>query len=190
MQRMQRYIDQLTADLVMAKPAAATYNFSFSDREEGEEWMLDLEEIDLAPRKSLSTWTGIQQVELPPARLLSDQQIDSLLQTLLDLLQAYNLIASFHTYVPQREQYHAIREHWDQQVPLLKHSVYYLDYCDQDQQKCPLGSEYCQCAFLEDYLTDSLDYDEEDLEEMDDEDLDWENDPRYRRGLGWDDLDL
>jgi hypothetical protein len=189
MQRMQRYIDQLLVDLANAKPAAVMYDFSFPEGGEGEEWKLDLEEASLAPRKPLSDWTGIKQIQLPPARMISDQQIESLLQALIELLQAFNLMSAFHTYVPVRKQYHAIREHWNQDVPFLKYSVYYLDYCDHNQKNCPLGGEYCQCAFLEDYLAESLELEEADFEDLDD-DLDWENDPRYRRDPGWDDLDF
>ena len=182
MQRMQRYVDQLIADLAKAKPAAVVYDLSFSDGDAGEEWKLNLEESALAPRKSLSEWTGIEQVQLPPARMLSDQQIQSLLKAIIELLQSFNVIAAFHTYVPIRKQYHAIREYWKQDVPFLKYAVHHLNYCDHDQKKCPLGEEYCQCAYLEDYLAESMDFEEESFD-----DRDWENDRRY---LGWDDLDF
>lgn len=189
MQRMQKYIDQLLTDLVEARPVAAIHDAPFFDPEEGDDWLLDMEESDLAPRKPLSEWTGIRQEQLPPARMMSDEQIQALLYELIDLLQAYNLAAAFHTYVPERKQYHAIRESWNQEVPLLKFSVHYLNYCDHDQKNCPLGQEFCQCAFLEDYLSESMEMGDEDLDDPDG-DLPWENDSRFRRGLGWDDLDL
>jgi len=150
--------------------------------------LLDMEEATLAPRKPLSEWTGIKQIQLPPARMMSDQQIESLLQGVIELLQAFNLMSAFHSYVPVRKQYHAIREYWNQDVPFLKYSVHYLSYCDRNQKKCPLGNEHCQCAFLEGYLAKSLRLEENDIEDFDS--LDWENNPRYRSDPGWDDLDF
>lgn len=189
MQRMQKYIDQLLVDLLEARPAVIIRDSPFFDPEDGDDWLMDMEEADLAARKPLSEWTGIRQEQLPPARMLSDEQILALLHEIIDLLQAFNLSATFHTFVPERKQYHAIRESWNQEVPFLKFSMYYLSYCNQDQKNCPLGQEFCQCAFLEDYLSDSMDLEEDDFDDPD-SDLPWKNDSRFRRGLGWDDLDL
>ena len=37
---MQRYIDQLLADLAQAKPVAIMYDFSYAEGGEGNEWKL------------------------------------------------------------------------------------------------------------------------------------------------------
>lgn len=185
---MQKYVDQLLADLAEAYPSTVVYDTLFFDDEDGEEWMEELEEIDLSPYKPLSEWTGIRQEQLPPARMMSDEQIHALLQELISLLRAFNIAVAFHAFVPERKQYHAIREHWRQEAPFLKRSMHHLKYCDHDFDRCPLGSEYCQCALLDDYLADSLDLEEE-TDDFDD-DLPWKGDWPYRRGLGKDDLDF
>ena len=190
MQRMQKYVDQLIADLAAAKPAFSPLNYelSFGGGEDDDHgWLQEMEEIDLAPRKMLHEWTGIQQVQLPPDHMLTDQELEDLLVALLDLLHSFNLMAAFHTALPERKQYMAIRHFWDQEVPFLKHSTYYLQYCDHDKKNCILGSQDCQCAFLEKYMAQSFDFEDE-LDDMDD-DLRWKNDPRHR-DTGWDSPDF
>lgn len=185
---MQKYVNQLLGDLRAAKPALVFHDLPFSrEDEEGEEWLESIEELDLAPRKPLSEWVGIRKIQLPPAHMLSEAQIHSLLREIIDLLYAFNIMVAFHTYVPESKQYQVIRRQWDQKVPFLSHTVYYLEYCEQDLRNCPLGSEHCQCAFLEEYLFAAFNPDH-DREEADDY-LHDKSDPPYRRGF-WDELDF
>lgn len=74
---MQNYIHQLLSDI-----SCATENISwpFAEKQlELHDWMTDEEEDAKAPLRELEEWTSIKKEMLPPAEMLSDEQVNNLL---------------------------------------------------------------------------------------------------------------
>jgi hypothetical protein len=143
---MEKYIAQLLADI-----AYATENISwpFVEREvDIHDWISPEEEARTAPVRELEEWTGIRKEELPPQEMLSDDQVLRLLNALKKLLDACNWSFVLQTAVPERIQYAAIRDNFNQQAKIKRWHCGFFELCrpGTEHGQCALG-EYCQCAF-------------------------------------------
>ena len=144
---MEKYTEQLLADI-----AYATENVSvpFANRElELHNWMPEEEEEKTAPIRNLEEWTGINMVQLPPHEMLSDAQVMDVLNALKKMLDAYNWCFVLQIVVPERIQYTAMRENFNQEAKIKQWHMGFFELCRQgtEHKKCALG-EYCHCAFF------------------------------------------
>lgn len=150
---MERYFRQLIDDIRHAKANVPEPWWVFvEDDEQSLNW---IEDPKTAPKKSLEEWTGLKQMQFPPASYLSERQIHLLLEELKDLLSEYNCHVVFQVSVPEELQYEVIRKRFDQQSPMLVANMHFFEFCDpaQKQGRCQLG-DYCHCRFFENLLAD------------------------------------
>lgn len=141
---MKRYAEQLLEDI-----ASATENviWPFRERESDiHDWISEEEEEQTAPRLPLQEWTGIRKVQLPPTERLSDDQVRRLLEALKAMLDAYNWSFVLQTQVPERIQYAAIRDNFDQEAAIKRWHMGFFHLCrpGTPHGTCALG-EHCQC---------------------------------------------
>jgi len=153
---MQNYIHQLLADI-----AYATENLSWSFAEkqlELHDWLPDEEEEQTAPVRDLEEWTGMKKEMLPPVEMLTDEQVNNLLTALNKMLDAYNCSLVLQIKVPERIQYAAIRDNFNQTVKVKRWHMGFFAHCrlGTEHKQCALG-EYCQCAFYREFFKDMVD---------------------------------
>ena len=153
---MEKYIVQILADIAwttenMSWPFAKQ-NLDFRD------WISPDEEERTAPVRNLEDWTGITKEQLPPAEVMSDIQVSRLLSALKTMLDTYNCSFVLQHEVPERIQYAAIRDNFNQQVKVMQSQYGFFEVCRSGTEhgKCALG-EYCQCAFYEDLFAGYVD---------------------------------
>ena len=155
---MQNYIQQLLTDITYA-----TENVSWPFAEKQLhllDWISDEEENNIATTRELEEWTGIIQEMLPPNEMLTDEQVNSLLAALIKMLDAYNCCFVLQTKVPERIQYAAIRNNFNQPIKVKRWHIGFFAHCRPGtaHKKCALG-EYCQCAFYAELFKDMVDED-------------------------------
>ena len=154
---MQTYIDQLLEDISYATENVA---WPFAEKESYSIWEVvpDEEEEKTAPVRSLEEWTGIKKEMLPPAEMLNDEQLNPLLEALKKMLDAYNWSFVMQINVPERIQYAAIRDVFDQDAKVKQWNMGFFELCRPGTAhgKCALG-EYCHCAFFAEMFKDLVD---------------------------------
>jgi len=143
---MEKYLTQLLGDI-----ADATENISWPYTEEKLElwdWVSDEDEDKIAPVRDLEEWTRIKKEQLPPVEMLSDEEVRRLLVALKKMLDTYNWSFVLQIEVPERIQYAAIRDMFDQPAKVKRWHMGFFELCrpGTEHGKCALG-EYCQCAF-------------------------------------------
>ncbi|MBW8049780.1 MAG: hypothetical protein FVQ77_05470 [Cytophagales bacterium] len=113
------------------------------------DWIPCDEEDKTAPVRSLEEWTGISKVQLPPPEMLTDEQVHRLLNTLIKMLDAYNWHFVLQIEVPERIQYAALRDNFNQEAKVKRWSMGFFDLClpGTEHGKCALG-EYCHCLLF------------------------------------------
>lgn len=143
---MQTYISQLLADITSA---TENIGLPFVEKELYlQDWISDEDEDKTAPVRNLEEWTGISKEMLPPEVKLNDEQVNLLLDALKKMLDAYNWSFVLQTQVPERIQYSAIRDNFNQEAKLKRWHMGFFELCrpGTEHKKCALG-EHCQCAF-------------------------------------------
>src|SRR3990172_11355757 len=153
---MEKYIEQLLTDI-----AHSTKNVSLPFAEKAMElndWISPDEEEKTAPVRELEEWTGIKKEHLPPAEMLSDEQVHLLLNALNKMLDVYNWSFVLQNQVPERIQYAAIRDNFNQQSKIKRWHMGFFELCREGTEhgKCAL-EEYCQCAFYAELFKDMVD---------------------------------
>lgn len=144
---MKNYLAQLLHDLdnatqTLAWPYLKQTAVSLHD-------VLSREEEDIsAPLRNLPEWTGIKPDMLPPASMLQEEEISTVLKALTQLLAACNCHVVFQTVVPERFQYEAIRQNFNQDVRVYQWNDGFFEFCKPGTapKTCAL-SDHCQCAF-------------------------------------------
>jgi len=178
---MEKYLAQLLADIdrVRLHPPEL-YREAEVDIFE---WLPPDEDEQQAPKKTLEEWTGIKQYALPPANRLKDRQLSVLLESLKELLVAFNchfvLIAS----VPERLQYQALRRGWFQMSPMTRFHEHHFNFCNTEKngEGCHLG-EHCQCRAVSEMIPSQI---EEEWTEADEERFWSDYDNRKRDRDNW-----
>jgi len=85
---MQRYVEQLLDDITYA---IENISLPFIEKElQLHDWISDEEEDNIAPIRNLQEWTGIYKHMLPTSSMLTDEQVNKLLEALIKMLNAYN----------------------------------------------------------------------------------------------------
>jgi hypothetical protein len=153
---MQNYIHQLLADIAYA---AENVSLPFTEKQTGiYEWVAEEEEEKMAPVRNLEEWTGISKEMLPSHEMLNDEQVHHLLKAVIEMLDAYNCLFVLQIQVPERIQYTAIRDNFNQHVKIKRWHPGFFNYCPPGtvHRKCALG-KYCQCAFFTKLFSDFID---------------------------------
>lgn len=153
---MQQYISQLLEDIAYA---AENVSLPFMEEElEIHDWISDEEEDKTAPVRNLDEWTGINKEMLPPAEMLNDEQVLVLLEAIKKMLDAYNWSVVLQIKVPERIQYNAIRNNFNQDAKVKRWHMGFFGLCAAGtiHKKCALG-EYCQCAFFAELFSEFSD---------------------------------
>ncbi|MEI9912705.1 MAG: hypothetical protein WDO71_25525 [Bacteroidota bacterium] len=153
---MQKYINQLLADIVYATD---NVSLPFVENElQLHDWISDEEEDKIAPVRNLQEWTGISKEMLPDEEMLNDEQVNLLLHALKKMLDAYNWSFVLQTQVPERIQYAVIRDNFNQPAKLKRWNMGFFELCRPGTQheKCTLG-KHCQCAFYAELFKDFID---------------------------------
>lgn len=144
---MRHYLNQLFTDL-----ALATENLAWPYIKQTEvslhDWKSAEEEEATAAIRNLPQWTGILPEMFPPSGMLKDEEIHEVLKSIMALLAACNCHVVFQTEVPERFQYEAIRQNFDQDVKVFQWNDGFFQFCKPNTplKTCALG-EHCQCAF-------------------------------------------
>lgn len=144
---MKRYLDQLLSDIANASENA---DFPFVEHDSDlHDWVSPEEEDKTAPVRNLEEWTGISKDQLPPQEKLSDDQVATLLNALKKMLDNYNWSFVLQTEVPDRIQYVALRDNFNQEAKVKRWHNGFFELCrpGTEHGKCSLG-EYCQCSFF------------------------------------------
>lgn len=155
---MQRYLEQLLADIAIAieheRNTAAGQSYEQFD------WKSEEEEERTAPIRNLQELTGIYHEMLPPEEMLTDEQVHMVLEALIQLLNTYNCCFVLQFAVPERIQYATIRDNFNQDVKVKTWHTGFFAMCKQDTEhgKCTL-KDFCQCAFYAELFADCLDED-------------------------------
>lgn len=155
---MEKYIEQLLADI-----SYATENISWPWPDgplELHDWVPDDEEDKNAPVKELEEWTGINKEQLPPEEMLSDEQVNLILEALKKMLNAYNWAVVFQIAVPERIQYACIRDNFSQPAKQKRIHMGFFELCREgtEHKTCALG-EFCHCAFFKELFSGFVDED-------------------------------
>jgi hypothetical protein len=154
---MKHYLSQLIHDIEQATKHLA-WPFVKSEELSIHDWMSPSEEDATAPTRNLAQWTGITPDMLPPASMLSDDEVCRIVNVLKQLLAACNCHVVFQTEVPQQFQYESIRQNLDQDVKLRQWHDGFFAFCKPGtpSKTCALG-EYCQCSFYEEVFSGFID---------------------------------
>lgn len=153
---MQRYLEQLLSDITIAidnkKSSTEGHVFELHD------WKSEEEEEQTAPVRNLQELSTIYQEMLPPAEMLSDEQVLTLLYSLNQLLDAFNCCFVLQIEVPERIQYATIRDNFNQDIKVKTWHMGFFELCKKGTQhkQCTLG-EYCHCAFFAEMFADFID---------------------------------
>ena len=154
---MEKYLQQLLEDIAHANK---NIDWPYYDKPYIWDWMPDEEEDNTAPRRPLEEWTGIRKDQLPPDGQLDDAQIHLLLEALKKMLDAYNWMWVTQIEVPQRIQYRAIRDNFDQEAIIKRWHSGFFAMCKPGAPhgECALG-EYCHCRFFAEMFAHQVDED-------------------------------
>lgn len=137
---MQRYVAQLIEDLkeaALKSPVSQQFSYA-SGNNNGFIAIESLEKLFDFPLE-----------KLPDPELLNSQQLQTLSDTILDLLTAYNLYTILPNDLPPAEKYQLLRNTWRQEG--MKYSPYAfhkIDFCRQTPHQC-LFKEHCFCRETE-----------------------------------------
>lgn len=169
---MEKYLQQLLQDIAYATQNVAS---PYADTPTNIwDWISDEEEDKIAPRIQLEEWTGIQQSQLPPTELLTDEQIHVLYAALEKMLSEYNYSIIFHFSIPNRIAYQVLQTNFSQEAIQKRWHYGFFEICKakKSHPDCLLGKS-CHCAYFEELHANFI---EEDLtpEEERKRELEWE----------------
>ncbi|GEM_PF-430356 len=153
---MQSYITQLLHDLKAAQnnlPPPKDYALLYPNhpaahpKYEGDlDYIIEWEMGDAQPMEELF---GISPNALPPVEQLTNEQAESLCHAILELWQAFNILADFPDDVPAKLLYRAFRNYWiEHPVSYTSTGRLHLEFCHYIPEQCPWGLEYCTCKDL------------------------------------------
>ena len=158
---MGKYLQQLLQDIAYAtENVSSPYADELTDISIWD-WISDEEEDKIAPCIQLEEWTGIQQSQLPPAALLTDEQIEVLYAALKKMLDAYNYSIVFIVSIPDRIAYQVLQSNYSQEAIQKRWHMGFFEICKtkKSHPDCLLG-EKCHCAYFEELHANFI---EEDL---------------------------
>ena len=90
--------------------------------------------------------------------MLTDSQLIKLLNALKKMLDAYNWSFVLLIETPERIQYNALRQNFNQQATVKQWHMGFFEVCKENTtlKECPL-SEYCQCLYFKKMFANFVD---------------------------------
>lgn len=146
---MEKYINQLLADLEVAKqnvPLPIDYEILYPDHPAVEYGLPHLVAFDLQATP-LSQLLGINFEQLPPVEKLTDEQAEKLNKGILELWKVFNLSADIPSVnIPSRLIYKALRDYWSRgHIQYMPIGTWHIEFCNYEPSQCPWGKAYCVC---------------------------------------------
>ncbi|MBK8564108.1 MAG: hypothetical protein IPN76_12415 [Saprospiraceae bacterium] len=156
---MDKYLAQLLADIAYSTANVSSPHPTGEQSDNIWDWISDEEEDKTAPRRLLEDWTGIRKAQLPPDEQLTDEQVQLLFEALKKMLDAYNWMFVLQIQVPERIQYRALRDNFDQEAICKRWHMGFFELCKKGTPhgECALGEEYCHCAFFAEMFSHFVD---------------------------------
>jgi len=159
---MQKYVEQLLADIESSiensNVGASNETYNIWD------FITDEEEESTCQRKNLQELTGIRMEQLPPSEKLTDEQLNTILEVLKKMLDAYNWMFVMAIEVEPRLQYNCIRENFNQTALIKKWNMGFFEICKPgtEHYSCAL-KDRCHCAFFKELTSgfEKQDYSDE-----------------------------
>ncbi|KPK87348.1 MAG: hypothetical protein AMS27_02605 [Bacteroides sp. SM23_62_1] len=144
---MERYIEQLIEDLRKARnyddPPEIMEDFLISQVEKVEDHLADVEEYLNGSRQPLSQILGVETERLPSPERLSDDQAALLAIEMEKLWKHFRFYPSYPADdLPGKVRYRLLRDNWDIDQVCLSTGAIGVEFCDYDDENCPLP-EYC-----------------------------------------------
>lgn len=170
---MEKYVQYLLTDI---RAAAAYHPALPTDPDEDFDFLPPEEEEKYAPRRPLFERLDLRPEWFPPGDRLTDEQMERLLMALEDCLENYGFFAIFPERAPVRRRYELLTQKLTDDVPILQHNVWQIEFCEFDPVSCPFDADHCRCREFEAMLRAEEEAEEEDYDVFDfewEEDLDW-----------------
>ena len=156
---MERYIEQLMEDLnnyILEMKNAGIHNdetvpvpspFIYDSLKESELFASGegVTEIGVT--------TNIEQMELPPANRLSEDQQALLAEKLQELLSYHHYILDFPESLPSHLKYPHIYSFWKEKHLPMKHGFFHVEFCEYDPENCPFPG---YCTYCDDHKDDII----------------------------------
>ena len=144
---MKRYIKQLIEDLedVIRQGITRPYIEIPPEMEDCPE----LAEFELAPRKPLSDWTGIEVMNFPQPDLLNNNQMKRIYRAMQKVFDEIHIKIKFPSKIPLDFKYEVYLYLWNQPFPCFSRFIFQFKICSHDPEDCPLVG-YCKCQVPED----------------------------------------
>ncbi len=164
---LNQLIDDLNVLLTEPPPFRARQAVSLYDADDEEcitERLMEFEDHALNQKGELiHAYTGITKANLPDPEYLTDEQVDLLLDSIMELFDHFQFYPDFREEIPNRIRYQKIRELWNEfKAPLIDCQLHY-DFCDYEEDSCPFPGICKGCeendSILEDTITDAEDDD-------------------------------
>ena len=180
---MQKYINQLVADLKAAKnniPEKPNVRVLYPDHPALDYGLDYIAEWECAPEGSMNNLFGINAVVFPDAAKLSAEQMEELSYTILELWAAFNFAAEFPDEVPVHLVYTELVKKWrESSVQYTSSGTWHLEFCHYEPSECPWGMEYCTCK---EFADDDMDM--EKYKMIPEQEAEWEKGVQRQEGGG------
>lgn len=166
---MQHYLEQLIDDLHKAtwgmKPPHELWAGSGADPDNELELedMSYVEKYRYGDEEPISTITGINQEQLPPAEKLNPDQQALLATELEKLLKYFHFYLDFPKNYPAHLRYPFILKFWERKYVALSFGENHVEFCSYDDKDCPFTG-YCNTCRE---VAEQLKYDEEQYSKTD-----------------------
>lgn len=136
---MQRYVDQLITDLKRSKRKSAKPKPKELSSDDFEK---QLEAIENTPEIQISEQIGIKTEELPPFELLTLDQAQQIVDTIIESLKTYGLNIILPKEVPIDLRYKLVRELFEEEMQLIPGWTNNYDFCSGECLECKIAN-YC-----------------------------------------------
>jgi len=151
---MERYILQLVDDLRKAAKNAPKDEVADGTVLDDEQAFLDhIEQVELythGPTEKLSEIVGIPLSALPGDDKLTEEQTASLVEEMVNLLQAWNFYPDFPEGVPVKMLYTALLTKWESKMAYLAGGESHIELCNDIIAECPFPGYCDRCTSLND----------------------------------------
>ena len=151
---MQKYIDQLVADLKAAEnniPPKPNVRVLYPGHPALDFGLDYIAEWECAPSEPMNNLFGIDVAIFPDASKLSAAQTQQLVDGILSLWAAFNFDTCIPEGTPIHLVYKALLDKWENDpVQYVSEGICGLEFCDYEPERCPWGLEHCTCKDFDD----------------------------------------
>jgi hypothetical protein len=139
---MQSYLSHLLGDIADAcrqeqpPPSSSASMEEYLD--EAERW------LESDPQFTFAYYCGLTKEQFPPARLLSEIQMEEICTAFNKLLFTWNIGVDIPDHLPVSKRYTLLVTVLDEKVDIQDAGFIDIEFCNDDPPTCPLN-EYCTC---------------------------------------------